>query len=90
MNKITTSKDNEATAYPFWAIVDPQQNFNINPQGVHNIASMITGIWFSRESAEEHLKQRHYHFSKNAKVYCFSGYYSNEYSEAVKNGKEQK
>ena len=86
MNKITVSKNNEGTAFPFWAIIDPKQNFKTNEEGIHAIAGMITGIWFSRESAERHLKSRHYEFSENAKVFCFSGYWSGEYREALNEG----
>ena len=83
MNKIKLSGDNEGTSYPFWIIIDPQQNFVVNNQGLHNVASMITGVFFSRKSAQSHLDARRYNFSKNAKVYCHSGYYSYEWREAI-------
>ena len=78
------SNKNEGTSYPYWAIVDPKQNFNTNSDGVHHIASMITGIWFSREAAEDFLQRTRYNFSKNAKVYCFSGCYSTDWEEFSK------
>lgn len=40
------------------------------------ITSCITGPYFSREDAENHLSGRHYEFSKDAYVYCHSGYWS--------------
>jgi hypothetical protein len=43
------------------------------------IPNCITGPYFSRAEAEEHLKGRHYAFSKSAYVYCHSGYYARQY-----------
>ena len=78
------SDKNESTAYPFWIIIDPRQNFHTGNQGLHNIAGMTTGVWFSRESAEEYLKNHRYNFGENARVYCHSGYYSQEWVELPK------
>lgn len=83
MNHIKVSEKNEATSYPYWIIIDPRQNFLTNNQGLHNIAGMITGVWFSREAAQKHLDQRRYFFSKNAKVYCHSGYSSQDWRNAI-------
>ena len=41
----------------------------------------ITGPYFSRQDAEEHLKARHYGFSRLAYVYCHSGYWSQKYKD---------
>ena len=78
------SKKNEGTSFPFWVIIDPRQNFRTDRQGVHNVASMFTGVWLSRESALEYLKQKSYNFSDNARVYCLSGYYSSDWQELPK------
>lgn len=78
------SEKNEGTAYPFWIIIDPGQNFNTNSDGIHNIAGMITGVWFSREAAQEFLDKTRYNFSKNAKVFCHSGCYSSDWVELCK------
>ena len=43
------------------------------------IPHCITGPYFSRADAEAHLKARHYEFSKDAYVYCHSGYWSQKY-----------
>lgn len=84
--KINVDLDNpEGTESPWWIIIDPRQNFYVNEDGLHNIASMITGPFFSREKAQSHLDLRRYAFSKNAKVYCHSGYWSNEYKNACRN-----
>lgn len=87
MNKIIISGDNEATESPYWIIIDPSQNFNLGNKGVYNIAGMITGIWFSRKSAEDYLSCRRHNFSEHAVVFCCSGHHSKEYGDAVKNGK---
>lgn len=76
---IKISAKHEGTSYPYWIIIDPRQNFKTNENGIYNIARMITGIWFSRESAEEFLKKTRYNFSENAKVFCHSGNYSEDY-----------
>ena len=78
------SKDNEGTSYPFWIIIDPSQNFRTDSEGIYNIASMITGVWFSRESAEKFLRRTRYNFGSNAKVFCASGTYSEDWIEFCK------
>ena len=86
MAKITLNVDlenNEGTESPWWAIIDPRQNFKADSQGIHNIANMITGPFFSRGSAETHLEARRHAFSGHARVFCFSGYWSNEYKKAI-------
>lgn len=75
------SDKNEGTAYPYWIIIDPRQNFNTGNQGLHNIAGMITGVWFSREAAEDYLKAHRYNFGDSARVYCHSGCYSSDWTE---------
>ena len=88
MMKITIDVDienNEGTESPWWIILDPKQNFNTNERGVHAIASMITGPFFSRAKAQLFLERTRYNFSQHAKVYCHSGYYSRDYKEAIRN-----
>jgi hypothetical protein len=68
--------DNECTESPYWLILDPKQNMDCN---IHALASMITGPFFCREDAENHLIATKYNFSKRAKVYCNSGYHSAKY-----------
>lgn len=83
------SDKNEGTSYPFWIIIDPHQNFSKGSQGLHNIAGMITGVWFSRETAEEYLKNHRYNFGEGARVYCHSGCYSGDWIELNKELKKQ-
>ena len=73
------STDHESTSFPFWTIIDPSQNFKTGNQGLHNIAGMITGVFFSRKDAEDFLTATSYNFSKNAKVYCHSGHNSDDW-----------
>lgn len=83
------SENNEGTAFPFWIIIDPGQNLRKDNQGLHNIAGMITGVWFSREAAEEYLKNHSYNFGHGARVYCHSGCYSKDWIELTNKLKEQ-
>ncbi|HEC66990.1 MAG TPA: hypothetical protein ENI23_17070 [bacterium] len=46
---------------------------------IHEIASRITGPFFSRKDAQEYLDRKHYNFSDEAKVYCHSGWESGKY-----------
>jgi len=82
--ELEVSEDNEGTSEPYWIILDPQQNMS---RCVHSLANQITGIFFSRESAKNHLKSRSYAFSDRAKVYCHSGCWSSEYKDALKKAK---
>lgn len=83
------SNKNESTSYPYWIIIDPSQNFKTNVEGLFNIANMITGVFFSRESAEDFLKRTRYNFSPNAKVFCHSGCYSQEWIDFSKENTEK-
>jgi hypothetical protein len=68
--------DNEATAAPYWLILDPKQNMSCN---VHGLAGQISGPFFCREDAQEYLKDRRHAFSQKAVVYCHSGHHSRKY-----------
>lgn len=72
---------NEGTDSPYWLILDPKQNMSCD---IYNLASQITGVFFSREDAQKHLTNRRYMFSKRAKVFCLSGYWSNKYKNTYK------
>jgi len=67
------SNENEGTAYPYWVIIDVHSQL-LSKKNYDIAASFVTGIFFSRESAEEYLKRKSHHFTKNAVVYCMSGY----------------
>jgi hypothetical protein len=82
--EIEVSEKNEITRAPFWLIIDPRQNFKTNDDGVSNIAFMVTGLFFSREEAQRYLDAKHYHFSKNARVWCHSAVEWSQYGEKVK------
>ena len=61
---LEVSEKNESTSNPWWIIIDPEQNLEKNDDGIHKIASMITGPFFSRGTAEEFLERTRYNFSK--------------------------
>ena len=81
--ELEVSGKNEATSYPWWMIVDPRQNFTTDERGLHNIAGMITGPFFSRAEADEMLSTRRHHYGPNAKVYCASAYATKVYRNAI-------
>ena len=70
------SADNESTRAPYWMILDPRQNMRSN---IHELASQMTGPFFSRKKAEIFLKQTRYNFGPKAHVYCLSGCHSQQY-----------
>ena len=78
------SRECEATSSPWWLIIDPRQNFEVGNQGLHNIASMITGPFFSRKAAQRHLDAKQHRFSKNARVFCHSGHDTEQYAQKVR------
>lgn len=87
--ELEVSEKNESTAFPWWVIIDPRQNFDINEDGLHRVAGMITGPFFSRESAQDFLTATKYNFGKNPHVYCMSGTYSNEYRTAIRDAEKR-
>ena len=78
--EIEVSEKNEGTAFPYWLILDPVKNLDLN---VGTLASMITGPFFSRKEAEIALAGRRYNYSKRAVVYCKSGWDSDSYRRAI-------
>lgn len=81
--ELELSEENEGTSAPWWAIIIPRQNFSKGDQGIHNIAGMIVGPFFSRASAQNRLDGRRYEYGQNARVFCFSGYWSERYTDAI-------
>ncbi len=73
----------EHTSYPFWIIVDPRVGGNIKTT-IGEIAACITGVFLSRESAEDYLKSKSHRFSEAARVYCHSGHQSDDWRELCK------
>ena len=65
--------DNEGTRAPYWIIIDPHQM--LKPD-VFDVASMITGVFFSREDAEKHLRLTRHNHTNRAVVFCLSGWES--------------
>jgi hypothetical protein len=86
--EIEITGDNEATAYPWWVIVNPMEHMKkedaeVDMLGDSEIAFAITGPFFSREEAENHLTARRYAFSKGAVVWCLSGHATTVYRNAI-------
>lgn len=79
---VEVSEKNEGTAEPWWMIIDPMQSMRTDREACYKIAGMITGPFFSREEAQEHLENRRHAFGKNAVVYCHSGCWTREYKAA--------
>jgi len=82
--ELQISDDNESTDSPYWLILDPRQMMSPHH---HKLASMITGPFFSRASAERELKNKRYAYGKDAIVYCHSGHWSPEYKDAIRGAK---
>jgi hypothetical protein len=81
---------NEATAYPFWIIIDPAKvplcNYRLR---AHYISSAITGPFFSRSAAEDRLRTAAHHYSKHAIVFCASGHASEDWIKLMKLAKSE-
>jgi hypothetical protein len=78
---IEISEENAATAFPWWIILDPRQNMRAE---AGDLASQITGPFFSRAAAQKHLVLKRHRFSDRAVVWCHSGRDSIEYVVAMK------
>ena len=78
--------NNEGTDSPYWLIIDPAQMLKPDAD---RVAGMITGIFFSREDAEQYLKSRKHYYSKRAVVYCLSGCNSLKYKNFYKEIKNE-
>lgn len=72
----------EAAAFPWWFIFDPAliagKCMSFKLAGSNGV-SCVTGPFFSRESAEEAMRARHYEYSIHAFVYCPTGHRSPDY-----------
>ena len=79
------SKQCDFTNAPYWIIIDPRK---IPKKEPGQIARCITGVFFSRESAQQYLDSHCYNFSDHAIVYGCSGHHNFEYWKAIKNGKK--
>lgn len=79
--EIEVSEDNEITAEPWWVILDPRQNMRSD---VNDLAHQITGPFFSRKEAQDHLEARSYNFGPKAAVWCCSGCQTTEYRNAIR------
>jgi hypothetical protein len=100
--EIEVSEENEGTANPYWIIIDPNEeeeedlncfedgeDYKTKKGGINNIAFMVTGLFFSREEAENYIKNKSYNYSRNAKVYCYSAVYDCQYSRKMRDANQR-
>lgn len=73
---VILSGDCEATAAPWWVIIDPARMLSPSASCV---GSMLRGPFFSKAEAELALQKRSYAFSRRARVYCLAGYDGSQY-----------
>ena len=78
MSQIAKAEDNEATAFPWWAITE----------GFRGREILLAGPYFNREDADEYLEAKRYNFGEKARVYCFSGSQSHVWRAALKAAQE--
>jgi hypothetical protein len=77
-----TKTDKEFTSAPYWLIIDMNNKTEISD--IREVATMITGPFFSRKDAQDYLDARRSNFSDNARVYCKSGHASSKYARLWK------
>jgi len=73
--------NNEATAYPWWCIIDPPSGRIVGKRDHGLIAFALDGPFFSRGSAQDYLDSHRYNYSERAVVWCHSGHKSREWRE---------
>lgn len=78
---LSHSEENDATAYPWWAIVKKAG------LGQHAI---LNGPFFNRADAEEYLESHRYRYGKSALVWCFSGHHAPHLRQMYDNARAAK
>lgn len=78
LQPLASYSDPEGTRAPYWLIIDPMQMMKPD---CHLVAQMVTGPFFSREAAQQHLDARRYAYSHRAVVYCHSAHRSKQYCQ---------
>lgn len=99
--ELEVSENNEGNDSPWWILIDPRAikqmlegvaecgDIPSDDSIITTIAmASIEGPFFSRESGEAYLKARHYEYSKDAVIWCSSGYWSQEYKTAWREARE--
>lgn len=84
---IDVSEKNEGTNAPWWIIIDTMGITKI--ENFQNITPMISGPFFSREHAENYLKNNKHNYSDDAIVYCKSGFHNHKYVSAYNNAEKE-
>lgn len=83
--ELELSERNEATEAPWWVILDPWQ---MMLPSAEQLADMVTGPFFSRESADRELLLNRHRYGNRAVVYCMTGRWSPEYKAAIRKARE--
>lgn len=73
---VASAKNNEITGHPYWIVVDPIQMMSPT---VSRAATMVKGLFFSRESADAHITSHRHRYSDRVGVFCCSGKDSSDY-----------
>jgi hypothetical protein len=82
--ELEVSEDNEATASPWWLVIDPEQNFLTDTEGACHVANMIHGPFFSRAEGEQWRLENRHNLSPQAIVYCHSAPRGSQYYSKVR------
>lgn len=73
-------QDNEITESPWWVIINPRGLIHTASE----IESRLTGPFFSRKAAEDHVRNRRHAFGEKVAIWCLSGYWSYEYKKLLR------
>lgn len=98
--ELEISEENESTESPWWMLIEPnilREMFEAVAE--HGevpdadrirtaIAYSVEGPFFSRKEGENYLSARSYDYTKSAKVWCASGYRSEQYKQAIRASKK--
>ena len=85
--EVEERKNDFTPYYPYWLIIDPSRySKNIS---CDEIASSISGPYFSEADVDEYLLYHGNMYSKNAKIYCLNGNNSWLYKLAFEKNKKE-
>lgn len=68
--EVAHAENNEATAAPYWMILNPRQM--LKPT-IGNVGSMLVGPFFSRKDATDYMNATRYRYGPHVGVFCCSG-----------------
>lgn len=68
-------QETEATDSPWWVIIKPRGMIH----SASDISSRLTGPFFSRQDAQDHVNARKHAFNDKTEIWCLSGYWSRKF-----------